>query len=215
MLKNIYLLAFITIQVIISNLYAQVQVIDSVFDQKNIALANTAITTEYLTSDEKEVILIMNLARQNGVEFITKIIIPYANKNEEGFTLGSRDIKTLINDLKSVKDLPPLLPQRQLFDIAKQHATRMGSHGLIGHDNYQQRFKNIKTANGENCSYGFNKPILIVLQLLIDKDVANKGHRKNILGLNGISKQFTHVGVAIKPHKVWTYNCVMDFAYIE
>ena len=34
---------------------------------------------------------------------------------------------------------------------------------------------------GENCSYGFNEALTIVITLLIDEDIEGVGHRKNIL----------------------------------
>jgi len=59
---------------------------------------------------------------------------------------------------------------------------------------------------GENCSYGFETAIDIVLSLLIDEGVKNKGHRQNIL-----SEDFNSIGVAIRPHITYRVNCVMDF----
>lgn len=45
------------------------------------------------------------------------------------------------------------------------------------------------------------------MQLLIDQDVPSLGHRENILG-----PVFNTLGVAIRPHAVHKYNCVMDFS---
>jgi len=59
---------------------------------------------------------------------------------------------------------------------------------------------------GENCSYGYERAIDIVLTLLIDEGIKNLGHRNNILG-----PDFNSVGVAIRPHKTYRVNCVMDF----
>ena len=44
------------------------------------------------------------------------------------------------------------------------------------------------------------------MQLLVDDKVPNFGHRKNIL-----NPAFKKVGVSIRPHKVYHYNCVMEF----
>ena len=59
---------------------------------------------------------------------------------------------------------------------------------------------------GENCSYGFEEAISIVITLLIDEDIEGVGHRKNIL-----NPGYNSVGVAIRPHKDYQFNCVMDF----
>ena len=59
---------------------------------------------------------------------------------------------------------------------------------------------------GENCSYGYEQAIDIVLTLMIDEGIKDVGHRKNIL-----SEDFNAVGVAIRPHKNYRINCVIDF----
>ncbi len=215
MFINRFCLLFVGLfQVLVCTL-ARSQSVDSIYESSIIKIANTAVNETYLTPYEKEIILLINLARLDGKTFGDKIVIPYLKNNNEGFNENSPEIISLLKDLNSIKNQACLLPQRTLFEIANTHASRMGKLGKIGHDGYQKRFKNFKGATGENCSYGFNEPLLILMQLLIDKDVPNRGHRKNILGLDATSKQFTHIGIAIKPHKVWSYNCVMDFAKID
>ena len=61
---------------------------------------------------------------------------------------------------------------------------------------------------GENCSYGYDQAIDIVLTLMIDEGIKDVGHRKNIL-----SEDFNSVGVAIRPHKNYRINCVIDFGH--
>jgi uncharacterized protein YkwD len=62
------------------------------------------------------------------------------------------------------------------------------------------------TEVGENIYYGPYTPLEIVIQLLIDDGIEDLGHRKNLL-----SPKFNSIGVAIKPHKTYEYNCVMGF----
>jgi len=59
---------------------------------------------------------------------------------------------------------------------------------------------------GENIYYGEFTAEEIVLQLLIDEGIEDLGHRKNIL-----NPRFNSIGVSIKPHKSYVYNCVMSF----
>ena len=91
----------------------------------------------------------------------------------------------------------------------------MGKSGKAGHNtssgkNFKSRIKTLtKTYSGigENCDYREDDDALaIVFSLLIDKDVSDLGHRKNIL-----HPKFQFVGVSIQPHKKYNYNCVMDF----
>jgi len=60
----------------------------------------------------------------------------------------------------------------------------------------------------ECCSYGFEKAVDIVLQLLVDYRVSDLGHRKIMLD----SKQKL-LGVSIQPHKKYSNNAVLDFSY--
>ncbi len=59
---------------------------------------------------------------------------------------------------------------------------------------------------GENCDYGFEDPLTIVMRLLIDEGNPNYGHRTTILDPN-----FKHIGVSIQPHTKWNFNCVQEF----
>ena len=50
------------------------------------------------------------------------------------------------------------------------------------------------------------RPLSIVITLLIDDGIKGLGHRKNIL-----NESYNSVGVAIRPHKSYRVNCVIDF----
>jgi len=171
--------------------------------------ANTASQANYLSDDEKEVILYMNLARLDGKWFVKNIL-----DKVDASAYTSENFKSLKSDLNKVQNLLPLLPGENLSKAATFHAKDMGQTGGFGHQSSDgtQTFVRIKKfAQGgymaENCSYGPSDPLSIVLQLLVDDGVPSLGHRKSILSSN-----YTHVGVSIQPHKVYGYNCVQDFS---
>jgi hypothetical protein len=60
---------------------------------------------------------------------------------------------------------------------------------------------------GENISYGEREAREIIIQLLIDDGVANRGHRNN-----NLNKSFGCVGVSIGTHSRYETMCVLDFA---
>ncbi len=177
------------------------------WNNETIRKANTADGFEYYSEDEKKVVLFMNLARMDGKLFAETVLTEYVRSN------GVEDnayLKSLYRDLKEVNGLSPLIPENDLTSIAQGHATESGKTGHVGHKNFKARFEpymgNPYNNVGENCSYGYSAAIDIVITLLIDDGVKGVGHRVNIL-----KPEFNSVGVAIREHKTYKYNCVIDF----
>ena len=168
---------------------------------------NTAEAVEYLNEEEKKVILFMNMSRHDGPLFAQTILDAYVKEKQ---VENSSYLRSLRKDLELAKGLLPLVPERDLTAVAQAHALKSGQKGRVGHQDFNKRFEpllgNPYMQVGENCSYGFETAIDIVLSLLIDEGVKNKGHRQNIL-----SEDYNSIGVAIRPHKTYRVNCVMDF----
>ncbi len=174
-----------------------------------LAKANTARNVSYLTEDEKNVIMYMNLARIDGPWFIKNIL----NENLSG-SYTAENVSSLIKTLNQTKNITPLKPAEGLSKAATYHAKDMGKAGTIGHNSSDGTSTFVRVRKyakggymGENCSYGPSNPIAIVLQLLVDDGVPSLGHRNTIL-----SEKYTHIGVAIEPHKIYGHNCVQDFS---
>ncbi len=186
----------------------------SLIEQFSVEELNTASTCEaisFMSPEEKEVIRIMNLVRLYPQKFKLVVAIPYAKS--KGMDSG-RYYNSLLKDLEKSSGAVSLLPDVTLYNEANSHAKYSGEKGKIGHDGprgktYDSRMKSLLKLFrevGENCQYGYNDALDIVMDLLIDEDIPSFGHRKNILNPN-----FTHVGVSIAPHKKYTYNCATDF----
>lgn len=168
---------------------------------------NTAKEKRYLTEEEKKVVLFMNMARYDGSLFAETFLTNYiADNNMEKTTY----VRSLYRELKKVSGRTPLIPEKDLTAVAQDHATKSGKTGRVGHQGFKKRFEplmgNPYNHVGENCSYGFEKAIDIVMTLLIDEGIKGTGHRENIL-----NEGFNSVGVAIRPHKNYRVNCVTDF----
>jgi len=168
---------------------------------------NTAKETGYLSEEEKKVVLFMNMARYDGSLFAETFLVNYIadhNTDNTGY------VRSLYRDLRKVSEFTPLLVEGDLTAIARDHAEKSGKSGRVGHQGFNKRFEpvmgNPYNHVGENCSYGFDRAIDIVITLLIDEGIQGTGHRENIL-----NEGFNSVGVAIRPHRNYRVNCVIDF----
>ncbi len=176
-----------------------------------LAKANTARSVSYLSEEEKEVIYYMNLCRMNPELFGKTYLKNYLSENK---IKKDKYVKGLLSYLEGKEDMPVLKPSKDLTEAAEAHAKDMGNTGRTGHNSsngtsFADRmnvFSEVYSGINENCNYGMEDGRDIVMDLLIDREVSNAGHRKNIL-----DSEMRFVGVAIEPHKRFRFNCVQDF----
>jgi uncharacterized protein YkwD len=168
----------------------------------------TFITTkkaynESQTAEEKRVIELCNIARTEPKRFADEYAAPWIDST------GKKTAYTnsLLRTLRSMKPVGALAFNETLKETAATHAKKSGNTGAVGHNGKKQRFKQSGfTYWGENCSYGYDDAMDIVMQLLIDQNIKSLGHRKNIL-----NPKFTHIGVSIHTHRKYNWNCVQNF----
>ncbi len=178
------------------------------WDRPEYLMADSAHTENYLTEREKKVFYYLNLARMNPPLFADTYVKDYMG--EQGFrNYADFDEKknSLIRTLEHMGKLDPLQPNKTLFEAAKCHAISIGEKGLKTHDRSLSGCK-IPFGNfAENISYGKLDALEIVMSLLIDTNVNNLGHRKNML-----NPDYKIMGVSIEPHKTDNEIAVMDFS---
>lgn len=207
-MKRINLL--ILVLFLFSSSFAQNKITDA-FSASELQNANTAQSATYFSEEEQQVILIMNLVRLYPEKFRDEVLKPYV---EFSAIKKNKYYNSLLQDLKSAKPTTPIKPHKTLYDEASEHAISMGKKGKTGHNSasgksFNSRMKPLLddfASVGENCQYGYNTAIAIVIDLLIDDGIPSLGHRKNIMNSN-----FQYAGVRIAYHKNYTYNCVIDF----
>lgn len=179
----------------------------SKWSKEELDKANTAKDAKGLTNEEKKVIYLCNMARINPklfAEIVVKHYLDTAKYTE------SEKVKSLKKELLAQSPLPPFKFSELMFKIADSHATETGKTGKKGHENFQQRYteaKNKYYSLGENCFYGDDQALEIVMKLLIDEKIPGETHRKNIL-----SEKYSAIGVAIRMHKTSGWSCVMSLA---
>ena len=151
----------------------------------------------------------VNLARTHPQEYALILAA------QQGFARDGSPYGEAVNFLNHTKPLPPLAFSNGLAMGAMAHVLNQGGGGATGHygDDRSSPWERMKRFGkwlgtaGENISYGIVNPRQIVVSLIVDANVGNRGHRRNIF-----CRDFGVAGVACGPHARYGTMCVMDFA---
>eukprot|EP01102_Stenamoeba_stenopodia_P013379 TRINITY_DN4334_c0_g1_i2.p1 TRINITY_DN4334_c0_g1~~TRINITY_DN4334_c0_g1_i2.p1 ORF type:complete len:274 (+),score=44.82 TRINITY_DN4334_c0_g1_i2:165-986(+) len=179
----------------------------------------------YLSKLEFDILRELNKAREHPQDFAKEMEVMRSRyKGNEYHPNGRVIIMThegvtafteAVNFLKQQAPIGPLAPSYGLTLAAQDHVADQSQTGQTGHDGSDgsdsteriQRYGRWLQTCGENIGYGSIDPFDIVVQLIIDDGVPNRGHRKNIFTLG-----FHVVGIACGSHAAIRSVCVMDFA---
>lgn len=187
---------------------------------------NTASSANYLSDFEKELVFEINRMRSNPAKYAKTYIAPLV-KNYNGRLFyypgddplktkeGVRAMKECIRALSKASPLPLMYPSKGLSKAAGDHVkdqSRSGKTGHTGRDRSNvkariERYGNWDVRIAENIAYGGKTPRQVVIYLLVDDGVRNRGHRTTFL-----HPAYKTVGVAAGSHPKYDVMCVMDFA---
>ena len=130
-------------------------------------------------------------------------------------TEGDRAVREAIRFLEKTARLPALQRSAGLRAAARCHVRDQGPVGGTGHrgDDWSTpaqrmaRFGRWGERMAENIAYGESDARSIVVRLIVDDGVRDRGHRLNIF-----AREFRRVGVATGPHARYGTMCVIEFA---
>lgn len=162
------------------------------------------------TASEKQILDYINHVRTSPKSFLNEVAIPYIEENNLS---RNSYAKSLIRDLKKIDSKDSLHFDSSLQKMAKDFAQEAGRKGWTGHVRVDKRFEKYAEhvdITAENLQFGYNEARDIVMDLLIDIDIPNLGHRKNIL-----DSDFSIVGIATDTHRDYDYITVMNFGGFE
>lgn len=187
---------------------------------------NTAAEVSYLTPLEKEIILEINKLRSDPKRYAEDYIAPLAKKYDRRLLYypgdqplltkeGVNALYECVRDLKQQQPLPIIYPSEGLTLAARDHVNDQSKTGRTGHQGSDrssmrdriERYGKWEKRIAENIAYGGKTAQQIVIYLLIDDGVRDRGHRKNFL-----NPDFRMAGVATGSHPNYGLMSVMDFA---
>ncbi|WP_136635217.1 CAP domain-containing protein [Pseudooceanicola onchidii] len=131
---------------------------------------------------------------------------------------GRRAVEEAIRFLDRQPPLPALPLSACLSAAAADHVAQQGPTGGFGHRGADGAGPGDRVARrtdgtaycGENIAYGPGDPRAVVIQLIVDDGVANRGHRRNIF-----DPRFRSLGVASGPHAKMRAMTVQVFCFNE
>ncbi len=154
----------------------------------------------------------INLARTAPRQYAQIVAVRSAGQRR----LGSRGaVEEAVRFLQKVSPLPALARCPGLDGAALLHVLDQGPAGARGHRGTDgsspwkrmARFGQWSGRAAENIAYGQRDARDIVVALIVDDGVRDRGHRQNIFG-----REFRLAGIACGPHAAYGRMCVMDFA---
>ena len=129
---------------------------------------------------------------------------------------GEAAVKEAIEYLNKQSPIGPLKWSEEIQKAAGDHTKDIGPRGLIQHDSSDgksgvkdrlRKYGNVVSCYGENLSFHCDEAKAVLIQLIVDDGVINRGHRENIF-----NPEFNVVGINTGEHKDFGTMTCLDYA---
>jgi uncharacterized protein YkwD len=181
--------------------------------------ATLAPTLAFAGEADAQILAELNFARAHpqayALELLAEPVTDWERATQRGSDLDGGAYAETVDFLMRQPALKPLRQEDGLAASALEQVAAQGPAGVTGHDSLNgERFdarlrRHIApdTLVAENIAYGPRTAAEVVRALIIDRGVADRGHRTNIF-----HPEVTAAGVACGPHATFVAMCVIDFA---
>ena len=128
---------------------------------------------------------------------------------------GASAVQEAIEHLNKQQPVRTLRFNEELAKAARDHVVDTGPKGLVQHESSDgtsvkerlKRYGKIVTCYGENLSFHCETALEVIMQMLIDDGVPNRGHRENLF-----NDDFRVCGIFTGDHKDFDTVTVVDYA---
>lgn len=162
-------------------------------------------SVQEMREDEIALLILINKVRSNPQLFCKQYLVSRERQVEI----------ELEETLRNLQPLPCLSCSSKLYRVSKNHSIDLSENQIAGHLssdglNVEQRLQRqgiLTKIFAENCIFGYNDPIEILMRLLLDEDNDSRCQRNIIL-----SQDFKFVGISIEKHKgEFCWSCIQDY----
>jgi len=180
---------------------------------------------KYLSEHENEILREHNLARSDPAAY-AKIVEEWRDyyRGRRRFLPGRRPVWTnegvegveeAVRFLLLQEPVPPLVASKGLSKAARDHVRDSGPNGRMGHvgsDDSEpadrvNRYGKWYGRVGENITYGGYSARELIIRLIIDDGIEDRGHRRNIF-----NPQYRIAGLSFGDHRGYRTMCVITYA---
>ena len=174
---------------------------------------------------EKDILQEMNQARTNPQAYVDKLenfktYFRGLKRHLPGkatvlTTEGVKAVDDAIAYIQNIEPLNPLTLSTGMSQAARDHVIDQGNTGKLGHigsdkskpHERMSRYGKWHKKSAENISYGPDTGEQVIMSLIVDDGVYDRGHRKNIM-----NPLYQVTGVACGRHPQYQVMCVTTFA---
>jgi len=192
---------------------------------------DTARETSWLSNEEKDMILEINMLRYNPTQYALQYIewmrlfytgktLELPNNPDIIHTEGIESFNSLVSYLHGLSPLQVLVPSRGMTKAVRMLVYDQSLTGKTGHissgnrnpENRLSTFGNWYGTSGEIAFYGQSNPRTMVISMLFDNNSKEKKRREALL-----NPAYQYIGLSIGHHKIHKQVCAISFCtkYID